>query len=70
MAFRKRFAEEGLTWKRERLRLQVFSDEVWAYSGAFTQEYVTVQVEGNQDDIRRDRYARGAVQHQYSKLPA
>lgn len=36
MAYRLAFATEGLTWTRERLYRQVFSDEVWAHGGAFT----------------------------------
>jgi len=50
------FAMEGLTWSRERLFSQAFSDEVWAYGGAFTQSYVTVLVEGDPEAIRKDRY--------------
>jgi hypothetical protein len=70
MAYRVRFAEEGLTWSEARLKQQVFSDEVWAYGGAFTQSFVTVLVKGIQEDIHQDRYAPGCVQHKYSKRPA
>jgi hypothetical protein len=48
------FAMEGLTWSRERLFSQAFSDEVWAHGGAFTQSYVTVLVEGDPEAIRKD----------------
>ena len=61
MAARVTFATEGLTWTRERLRRQVFSDEVWAQGGAFTESYVTVLVKGSIEDIKRDRYAPGCV---------
>jgi hypothetical protein len=67
---RRLFAEEAITWPLERLRRQVFSDEVWAYGGAFTQSYVTCLVQGSEEDILRDRYAPGCVQHKYSKRPA
>ena len=70
MAYRVRFAEEGLTWTPERLKEQVFSDEVWAYGGAFTQSVVTVLIDGDKEDINRDRYTPGCVQHKYSKRPA
>ena len=46
MANRLAFTREGITWSRERLYQQAFSDEVWAHGGAFTQSYVTVLVEG------------------------
>ena len=70
MARHVQFAKEGLTWSRERLRQQAFSDEIWAHGGAFTQSYVTVLVEGETADIQKDRYAPGCVQHKYSKLPS
>jgi len=41
------FAEEGLTWTPERLFHQIFSDEVWASGGAYTQSYVTVKEDGS-----------------------
>jgi hypothetical protein len=64
------FAMEGLTWSRERLFSQAFSDEVWAHGGAFTQSYVTVLVEGDPEAIRKDRYLPECLQHKYSKQPA
>jgi hypothetical protein len=30
------FAQEAIHWTRERLERQIFSDKVWAYSGAHT----------------------------------
>ncbi|PMD43874.1 hypothetical protein L207DRAFT_508660 [Hyaloscypha variabilis F] len=56
MRQRVEFAREGLTWTRERLFLQCFSDEVWAYGGAFTQSYVTVLIDGDPEAILKDRY--------------
>ena len=41
------FAKEGLTWTRERLSYQIFSDEVWASGGAHIQSYVTVKEDGS-----------------------
>jgi hypothetical protein len=37
MAYRVRFAKEGLTGIQQRLEEQIFSDEVWEFGGAFTQ---------------------------------
>ncbi len=70
MANRLAFAEDGLTWTRERLFRQVFSDEIWAHGGAFTQSYVTVLIEGEPGDIRADRYRPECLQHKYGKQPA
>jgi hypothetical protein len=64
------FARDGLTWTRERLFRQAFSDEVWAHGGAFTQSYVTVLVEGEPEDIQADRYRPECLQHKYGKQPA
>lgn len=64
MAERLAFAEEGITWSRQRLYRQIFSDEVWATGGAYTQSYVTVKEDGS------DRYAPENLQHKYSKQPA
>lgn len=58
------FAEEGKTWTPERLFLQIFSDEVWAMGGAYTQSYVTVKEDGS------DRLDPACLQHKYRKLPA
>jgi hypothetical protein len=41
------FAKEGLIWTPERLFHQIFSDEVWAMGGAYTQSYVTVKEDGS-----------------------
>jgi hypothetical protein len=58
------FAKEGITWSRERLYHQVFSDEVWAMGGAHTVSYVTVK------EDRSDRYNIENCTHKYSKAPA
>jgi hypothetical protein len=50
MTERVAFAEEGLTWTRERVENQIFSDKVWAMGGPFTTSYVTVKKDGS------DRY--------------
>ena len=34
----------------------MFSDKVWPYWGANTRDFVTVQVEGDRNDIAFDRY--------------
>jgi len=47
MRERREFAEEGLTWTPERLAQQIFSDEVWAHGGAYTQSYVTCKLDGS-----------------------
>ena len=57
-------------WTLERLKEQVFSDEVQVYKGAFTQSFVTVLIDGNKEDINRDCYTLGCVQHKYFKPPA
>jgi hypothetical protein len=67
MANRVAFAREGLTWSREQLYLQAFSDEVWAHRGAFTQSYITVLIDGDREAIRKDRYLPECLQHKYSK---
>jgi hypothetical protein len=61
-AERLQFAREGLTWSRQRLNNQMFSDEVWAHGGAHTQSYVTVKLDGT------DRLENTA--HKYGKQPA
>ena len=68
--YRFRFAQEAITWSRERLWLQAFSDEIWAHGGAFTQSWVTVLIEGNPEAIRKDRYRPECLQHKYSKQPS
>jgi hypothetical protein len=42
----------------------MFSDKVWAMSGAHTASYITVK------EDRSDRYDLENVQHKYSKVPA
>ena len=37
MAERLAFAEVGITWLLHRVRQQIYSDEVWAHGGAYTQ---------------------------------
>jgi len=58
------FAQWAVTWDRERVLNQIFSDEVWAMGGAHTTSYVTVRQDGS------DRYAAKNLQHKYSKRPA
>lgn len=70
MAQRLAFAQEAITWTRERLYRQAFSDEVWAHGGAFTQAYVTVLVDGDIEAIQEDRYRPECLQHKYGKQPA
>ena len=47
MAERVAFAQEGLTWTRQRVQKQAFSDEVWAMGGAHTVSYTTVKEDGS-----------------------
>ena len=63
-ALRKAFAEEGITWTRERVQRQMFSDEVWAMGGAHTASFVTVLANGS------ETYLPECLQHKYSKAPA
>nr|CCA28216.1 hypothetical protein ALNC14_143600 [Albugo laibachii Nc14] len=53
---RLRFALSARDWDRERLNSQIFSDEVWAYWGANARNFVTVQVDGDRNDIVFDRH--------------
>nr|CCA28305.1 hypothetical protein ALNC14_144490 [Albugo laibachii Nc14] len=53
---RLRFALRAREWDRERLNSQIFSDEVWAYWGANTRNFVTVQVDGDRNEIVFDRH--------------
>ena len=64
MRERLEFAQEAINWTRERLYLQIFSDEVWAKGGAHTVSFVTVK------EDRSDRYLPENLQRKYSKLPA
>jgi hypothetical protein len=57
------FAEEDITWDRDRVQRQMFSDEVWAMRGAHTESWVTVKEDGS------DRYWPENLQHKYSKAP-
>lgn len=58
------FASEAINWSRQRLFLQIFSDEVWAYGGAHTQSYISCKLDGS------DRYQADCLQHKYSKRPS
>ena len=53
---RLQFALSAREWDRARLYSQVFSDEIWAYWGADARNFVTVQVEGDRNDIVFDRH--------------
>ena len=53
---RLQFALSVLEWDRTRLQSQILSDEVWAYWGANTRNFVTVQVEGDRNEIVLDRH--------------
>lgn len=64
MEERVQFAREGLTWTKERVYQQMFTDEVWAMGGAHTVSYVTVKEDGS------DRYTLENATHKYSKAPA
>jgi len=64
IAERLAFAREAITWTPERLRQQIFSDEVWAHGGAHTQQYVSCKLDNS------DRFDASTVQHKYSKLPS
>ena len=63
-AERKAFAEDGITWSRERVQIQMFTDELWANGGAHTTSHVTVKEDGS------DRYLPECLQHKYRKVPA
>jgi hypothetical protein len=47
MRKRLEFAQQAINWTRERLYLQIFSDEVWAKGGAHTVSFVTVKEDGS-----------------------
>lgn len=53
---RMQFATRAREWDRTRLNSQIFSDEVWAYWGANTRNFVTVLVEGDRNEIVFDRH--------------
>lgn len=61
---RRQFAEQALTWTKERVQRQIFSDEVWAMGGAHTTSFVTCL------EDRSDKYLPECLQHKYSKAPA
>jgi hypothetical protein len=63
IAERLAFAQEGITWSRQRLQRQMFSDEVRAMGGAHTDSWVTVE-DGS------DRFLPENLTHKYSKAPA
>ncbi|PQE30680.1 transposable element tc1 protein [Rutstroemia sp. NJR-2017a WRK4] len=58
------FAEWAITWSRERLRCQIFSDEVWAMGGQHTRSYITTRLDGS------ERLHSSNLDHKYSKQPA
>jgi hypothetical protein len=58
------FSRQAILWTRSRVKIQIFSDEVWAMGGAHTTSYVTVKEDGS------DRFLPENLQHKYSKAPA
>ena len=58
------FAEDGITWPRERVQRVAFSDEVWAFGRAHTSAYVTMKLDGSKGLLPE------IVRHKYRKLPA
>jgi len=64
MRERLQFARDAITWNRERLYRQIFTDEVWAMGGAHTVSYVTVKTDNT------DRHNIDNVTWKYSKAPA
>jgi hypothetical protein len=56
--------EEGSIWPRSRVQRICFTDEVWAFGGAYTNSYITCLQDGS------DRLLPECVRHKYSKLPA
>jgi hypothetical protein len=56
------FARQGINWTRDRLYLQILSDEVWAMGGAHRRSFVTIKED--------EAYMPENLQHKYSKLPA
>lgn len=54
---RRIFAEDGITWRRERVQRICFTDEVWAMGGAHNTSYVTVLEDGT------DRFLPECLQH-------
>jgi hypothetical protein len=63
MQARVEFARWEITWSRERLYDQIFSDEMWTMKRTHKSSYVTVQAD------ETDRYAIHNVQHKYRKAP-
>lgn len=61
IAERLAFAEDGITWRRDRVQRICFTDEVWAMGGAHTDAYVTVKIDGS------DRLLPECLRHKYSK---
>ena len=67
---RLQFALSAREWDRERLHSQIFSDEVWAYWGANTRDFVTVQVDGERNEIVFDRHRPECLTRKSSRSPA
>ena len=49
---------------------QSFSDEMWASGGANSRSFVTVLVEGDKEDVVRDRYNPDHLIRKCGKLPS
>jgi len=56
--------QDGSTWPRSRVQRICFTDEVWAFSRAHTNSYITILKDSS------DRLLPECVRHKYSKLPA
>lgn len=55
------FAQEGITWTRESVGNQIFSNKVWVIGGLFTISYVTIKKDGS------DCYNPKNLSHKYLK---
>jgi hypothetical protein len=58
------FIAETKDWEQSRVQRICFTDEVWAYGGAYTNSYVTCLQDGS------NRLLPEYVCHAYSKLPS
>jgi hypothetical protein len=61
IAKRLAFAQDGITWRRDRVQRIYFTDEVWVIGGAHTDLYVTIKIDNF------DRFLPECLQHKYFK---